>query len=191
MLATVTFDLTQAIIIGIMFSLVLFLNKVSNLEIVPTEVDWNRLRQAGFEVTHELSDIRVVYISGSLFFGAVGQFVEKLEDLPHTNALILSMRGVPMLDVSGLHAIEHIWQRQLKQEGLLLVTGLQPQVAKMCERGGLVEKIGKDKFFWGADQAIQHACQLLLERPASEWDRDLSIDTEVEDEMPFGVVKVE
>jgi SulP family sulfate permease len=193
MLATVTFDLTQAILIGIVFSLMLFINKVSNLEIVPTEVDWKRLRQAGVEVTHEVSDIRVVYVSGSLFFGAVGQFVEKLESLPHSNALILSMRGVPVLDVSGLHAIENIWQHQLKQKGLLLITGLQPQVEKLFQRGGLIEKMGEDKFFWGADQAIQHSCQLLHDHPAQEWNRSLSVDNsdnELDDEMPFGVVKM-
>ncbi|MEI6043062.1 MAG: SulP family inorganic anion transporter [Chloroflexota bacterium] len=202
-LATVTFDLTQAIIIGIIFSLVLFLSKVSNLEIKPTDVDWKRMREAGFEVSNEKEGIKVIYISGSLFFGAVGQFIDTLESLPPSNAMILSMRGVPMLDASGLHAVEHIWQHQLKHSGLLLITGLQEPVTKMFERSGLIEQMGEDKFFWSADQAIRHACELLTESPvstrqvnaasrtASLGATDLTDEEELEDEMPFGVVKVE
>src|SRR5699024_4431163 len=102
MLATITLDLTQAILIGVAVSLLFFLSQVSRLSIVPTEVDWDRLRAAGFQIENELPGVRVVYVSGALYFGAVHQFTEEIEELTETSVLILSMRGVPMVDVSSV-----------------------------------------------------------------------------------------
>jgi sulfate permease, SulP family len=54
MLATVALDLTQAILIGVAISLLVFLAQVSKLTVVSTEVDWNRLRAAGFRIDREV-----------------------------------------------------------------------------------------------------------------------------------------
>lgn len=197
MAATAALDLTQAIIIGVVLSLFLFINQVSRLNIVPTEVDWNRLRTAGHEFAREVAGMKVVYVSGSLFFGAASQFMEALESLPPSPVLILSMRGVPVIDASGLHAIEHIWHTQLKCGGLLFITGLQPQVYRLFERAGLIEGIGPDRFLWSADQAITQACHLLATAQPGEWRGYHEVDEEDRQEelevaeMPFGVVKID
>ena len=46
------------------------------------------------------------------------------------------------MDASGLHAIEQIWQHQLKSGGLLYLTGLQVQPRSLLERTGLMETMG-------------------------------------------------
>ena len=157
MLATVALDLTQAILIGVAISLLVFLAKVSKLTVVSTDVDWDRLRAAGFRIDREVEGLRVVYVSGSLYFGAIVQFIEAMESLPPTKVLILSMRGVPMVDVSSVHAFERLAYQQRRAGGQLLISGLQPQVRSKFERAGLVEEIGEDAFFWSADQAILKA----------------------------------
>jgi SulP family sulfate permease len=162
MLATVALDLTQAILIGVAISLLVFLAKVSRLTVTPTEVDWDRLRTAGFTIDQEIEGVRVVYIAGPLYFGAVVQFVDAIEALPPTQVLILSMRGVPMVDVSSVHAFEHLAFQQRRTGGRLLVSGLQPQVRDKFERAGLVDELGDDAFFWSADQAILYASTLDL-----------------------------
>jgi SulP family sulfate permease len=183
MLATVTFDLTQAILIGLAVSLLFFLAQIARLTIVPTDVDWERLRKAGYDIQTETPGVKVVYISGALFFGAVYQFTEALEQIGDARVLILSMRGVPMADVTSVHAIEHIWETQRAKGGHLLITGLQPQVQALMERSGLVHLIGKDKFFWSADQAIIAASELHdPARPTSEHEPDMM------DDLPLGVV---
>jgi SulP family sulfate permease len=169
MLATITFDLTQAIIIGFVLSLLLFINQVARLDIVSTEVDWKRLREAGFDFHTEHPGIKVVYVTGSLFFGAAAQFQDTLESMEFKPVLILSMRGVPVIDASGLQALEYICDYQHNQGGILLITGLQPQVFRMFERAGLVDTIGADRFFWSADQAIKYACEQLENGLASNW----------------------
>lgn len=191
MIATVALDLTQAIIVGVLLSLLLFISQVSRLHIVPTAVDWERLGIAAPTLAPHPHDIKVVYVSGALFFGASNQLVEQVEELGFCRALILSMRGVPILDVSGMHALEQIWQNQIKRGGLLYLTGLQPSVRNLLERAGLVEEMGADKFCWGADQAITHASIHLTEALACEWRGGRKLESEVgPEDMPLGVVKM-
>jgi SulP family sulfate permease len=173
------------------------MSQVSRLDIRPTEVDWKRLKAAGYEFTREVPGMKVVYVSGSLFFGAASQFMDAIEKLQPSPVLILSMRGVPVMDVSGLHAIEHIWHLQLKNGGLLFITGLQSQVQRLFEHSGLIEGIGPDKILWSADQAITKGGMLLARNRTEEWRGDHHMDEADREEelevaeIPFGVVKME
>ena len=192
MLATVALDLTQAIVVGIVLSLLLFISQVSRLSVVPTQVAWERMKEAGHSFNERVDGITVVYITGPLFFGASSQLVEAIERMPQCPALIFSMRGVPLIDASGLHAIEHIWQLQVKHGGLLYLTGLQPTVQSYIERAGLSNEMGPDKLLWSADQAINAAyaglttgTPVAVLPPADQ--PALTDDAEL-DEMPMGVV---
>ena len=151
MLATVALDLTQAIIAGVLLSLMLFLKDSAKASISIESVDWVK---AGVQPPPYPVAAKVVYVTGSLFFGSVNQIIEFLERQPPVDALILSMRGVPMIDVSSVQAIEHIWREQTDRGAQLFVTGLQPQVRKLCERAGLVDLVGEDHVLWSADRAI-------------------------------------
>ena len=150
MAATVFLDLTQAIVVGLLLSLVVFLRQTSQLSVSIAPVDWSR---AG-HVLEQPPDAQVVYVTGPLFFGSVNQFVERVEEMPFARTLILSMRGVPSADVSSVQAIEHLWRTHVEQGGTLYLTGVQPQVRAMFERAGLVRAMGEEHFLWSADQAI-------------------------------------
>ncbi len=154
MLATVTLDLTQAILIGAFLSGAIFLNEVASLNIEVQEVDPERLRQRGIEVDKALHHVRVAYLTGPIFFAASGNFNEAFAQLDGTRVLILSMRGVPLLDVTGLQVISHLHERLAKTGGTLMLAGVHDNVRRMLERGGLVAEIGEANFFWSADQAI-------------------------------------
>ena len=101
MLATVALDLTQAIIVGIVLSLLLFISQVSRLSVTPTDVDWKRLTQAGFEYDTDDRRYQGRLVSGPLFFGAANQLVDAIEAMPHCRAFEPSMSGVPLTDASG------------------------------------------------------------------------------------------
>ena len=163
MLATVTLDLTQAILIGAFLSGAIFLNEVASLNIEVQEVDPERLRQRGIDVDKALHHVRVAYLTGPIFFAASGNFNEAFAQLDGTRVLILSMRGVPLLDVTGLQVISHLHERLAKTGGTLMLAGVHDNVRRMLERGGLVAEIGEANFFWSADQAIVAAGQ---HRPA-------------------------
>jgi SulP family sulfate permease len=154
MLATIALDLTQAILVGAMLSAVVFVAQISRLEVSLQPVDPDRLRDRGLPVIGGCDHIYVAYLSGPLFFAATSNFNEAFAHLEDVHALILSMRGVPLVDVSGLQAIAHLQERLAGADGTLMLAGLQGRVQQVLERGGVIDAIGMDHVFWGADQAI-------------------------------------
>lgn len=159
MLATITLDLTQAILIGSFVAGAVFLNRIANLDVDISEVDPEKLRQKGIEAEGKCRHVRVAFLTGPLFFAATGQFNETFANLGDTHALILSMRGVPLVDTSGLEAIRSLYERLHQQGGTLMFAGVHDNARRMMERGGLVAEIGEQNFFWSSDQAIVEAEQ--------------------------------
>jgi sulfate permease, SulP family len=157
MLATIVLDLTQAILIGSFLAGAVFLNKIASIHIDVQEVDAEKLRQRGIETEGKCQHIRVGFLTGPLFFAATGQFNEAFANVGDTHALILSMRGVPLIDTAGIEAIQRLQERLHKQGGTLMFAGIHDHARNMMDRGGLVQAIGEENFFWSSDQAIIEA----------------------------------
>ncbi|MCL4261199.1 MAG: SulP family inorganic anion transporter [Anaerolineales bacterium] len=157
MLATVVLDLTQAILIGSFLAGAVFLNKIAGIDISVQEVDTERLKQKGIQTAGKCRHVRVAFLTGPLFFAATGQFNEAFQNLKDTHALILSMRGVSLIDTAGIEAIHRLHERLHQQGGALMFAGVHDNAYNMMKRGGLVETVGAKNFFWSSDQAIVEA----------------------------------
>lgn len=153
MVATVVFDLTIAIVIGIIFSIVMFVVKVSDMQVTVSDIDPDKLNdKADFTEKHKRTC--VVYIAGPLYFGTANRLEEKLPNCDEKDILIFSMRGVPLADISGVQALEELCYRLSKQNTTVYFTCVQPNVMEMFERCGMADNIGKDMFFWSTDKAL-------------------------------------
>ncbi len=154
LLATVTFDLTQAILIGVFLSGLVYLSQSASIDIAVQDVDPEKLRQRGIENAGRCRHVRVAYLTGPLFFAATGNFNEAFARVDNTHALILSMRAVPLIDTSGLEAVSALHQRLRAAGGVLMLAAVNDKVRAYLERAGLTELIGENHIFWSADQAI-------------------------------------
>lgn len=157
MLATVALDLTQAILIGSFVAGGVFLSQIANISIDVQEIDPAKLRAKGIEAEGKCKHVRVAFITGPLFFAATGFFNEAFAQLGDTHALILSMRGVPLIDTAGLEALERLYKKIHQQGGSLMFAGVHDNAMRMMERAGLADEIGRANFFWSSDQAIVEA----------------------------------
>ncbi|NJM42497.1 MAG: SulP family inorganic anion transporter [Anaerolineae bacterium] len=158
LLATAALDLASAILIGVSVSAILFISRLSEIDVTRTDVDIKMLEERGYRLNGNTQDIGVAYVTGPLFFAATANFRKAFDTNKRYRHLVLSMRGVPTIDVSGLELIEELWERKKQQGGELLLCAVQPGVKKMLDRAGLTQEIGEDKFFWSADQAILAIC---------------------------------
>lgn len=154
MVATVAFDLTQAIIVGTMLSAMAFISQIAQIDVEIKSVDHKKLLERGIIPPRQCPHVHVAFITGPLFFAATGHFNEAFAHMRHVHALILSMRGVPLVDTSGLLAIEGLLERVKGEGGTLMLVGAHEQVLEMLERGGLLEQIGRNNIMWSSDQAI-------------------------------------
>ena len=160
LLATITFDLTQAILIGVFISGLFYLSQSASIDITVQAVDPEKLRQRGIGVKGECSHVKVAYLTGPLFFAATGNFNEAFAQVDGTHVLILSMRAVPLIDISGLEAMAALQKRLKAAGGVLMLAAVNDKVLAYLRRGGLTEEIGEDRIFWSADQAIIAAEEL-------------------------------
>lgn len=161
MAATVVLDLTEAIIIGVAFSIILILFKLTDFEISVSDVDPSRLEKIGINLPAISSKkVRVAYLTGALFFAVVDKLSKELHALEgKTEALILSMRGVPVIDLSGIQALVEL-VTELEAHGTeIYLTSVQPKVLDEMRRGGLIEMIGEEYVFDSAEHAIVVAHQ--------------------------------
>ncbi len=154
MIATITLDLTQAILIGSFVVGAVFLNRIANLEVEVVDVDAGKLREKGFELDGKCPHVKVAFVTGPLFFAATGIFNESLSTLNNTAVIILSMRGMPLIDTAGIEAIYRLYENLRERSGTLMLTGVHSNVRKMLERSGLLMEIGEENVFWSSDQAI-------------------------------------
>ena len=153
-LATITLDLTQAIIIGGILSAGIFINQVANLEVDVRTVDVERMRARGMDLKTDCRYIRVAYLTGPLFFAATNTFNEAFAHEEDVDYLVLSMRAVPLIDLSGIEALHSLHDTMAAQGKTLMLAAVHPKVMRMLERAGLDAIIGKENFFWSADRAI-------------------------------------
>jgi len=156
LVATVVFDLTQAILIGFGISTLIFVSQISDLWTLRQPVDPGRLAGGGEDFVHPEHPISIYYLGGPLFFGAARKLLEDIErqDGPHAT-LILSMRGVPLVDATGIEVLREVRRRQEGGGGALLLTGLQPRAEALLRRAGFLEELGDARIFWSADRAIR------------------------------------
>ena len=162
MAATVVFDLTIAIAIGVVVAMLIFILKSSELKIEISDIDDKKL---GYEVDGLHDRIKIVYLAGPLFFGTQDQLTNALENTGSLRGLVFSMRGVPNIDDSAIGELEGIMEDFRKQGTVVLFCGVQHQVVKTMERAGFTEKIGEENILWDAVTAIE------------KLDRDLGIET--------------
>lgn len=155
MTATVVFDLTIAIVIGVAFSIIMFIVKVSDMQVTVAEVDPERLDDLEID-PEKLKYTCVVYISGPLYFGTCSKLEEKISTLGENYNVIFSMRGVTVADISGVEALREYCERLISSGIMVYFSCVQPPVMSMLERCGFKERFRDDMFFWSADKAFKH-----------------------------------
>ena len=159
MIATVVLDLTQAIIIGVAFSSFLIIVKLTDIDISVSEIDKDRLEEVGVHLPKISNKVRIAYLTGAIFFAVVDKLVKQLGKQDSAEALILSMRGVPVIDLSGIEAMIDL-VKELEANGTeVYLTSVQPKVLEEMRKGGLIDLIGEEYVFQSAEQAIVIAQQ--------------------------------
>lgn len=153
MVATVVFDLTVAILLGVLYSALLYMAKSSMIRINFSGIDANKLR-ALKKKTPILETAGVAYITGALFFGAVDEFNHRMAEMPEYDHVILSMRSMPSIDVSGVQAMLGLCLKLKAQGRSVACCGMSDTVRSYFDRAGITALLGEDAYFWSADEAI-------------------------------------
>jgi sulfate permease, SulP family len=157
-LSTLFLELEFAIYVGVMLSLVIYLNRTSKPRIITLAPD-------GDDINHRLINIqkkelpqcpqcKIIRIDGSLFFGAVNYIAKKLQDTPEPNILIISS-SINFIDVAGAEMITQEAQRRHEMGGGLYFVKLKSRNSEILKRGGYLKDLKEDHFFDSKAEGIQ------------------------------------
>lgn len=153
MCATVIFDLTVAIIIGIVVSILLFVRRASNIEIGFSKVENKRFR-SNVDIESSHKNTMVAYITGPLFFATSDKLKGNIESIENCETLILSMRGVATMDMSGLQALMDV-VKSLQEQGIKVIfCGVQHRIMEYLSRSGIKDLVGIENFYFSVDRAL-------------------------------------
>ncbi len=160
---TVLFDLVMAIKFGMILAAFLFLKRMSDISNMRQWVD-KSIDDKNSETLKPVPDNTLVYeIFGALFFGA-STGLSKIVFDEGKNVLVLRMRNVPAMDISGLEALEELLKLCKKRGINLILSHVNEQPMKVMEKAGFIEKIGRGNFCENIDKSLERAESLKISR---------------------------
>ena len=162
-LLTLFFDLVIAIEFGMILAAFLFLKRMSDIAEVR---QWTYIGSPEDERLSEEVDLKyvpkntIVYeVFGALFFGAANVFTSfKHEE--GKNVLILRMRNVPVIDISGIEVLEEILETCKKRKLTLILSHVNEQPYHAMEKAGFIQKIGAENICENIDASLERAEKL-------------------------------
>ncbi len=160
--ATLLLSLDTAILAGVVFSLLLYLNRTSHpalRSLVPDPHDAERKVTPVHPGLAECPQMKILRIEGSLYFGAVEHVARHFDTLrqvaPGQKHLLVMAKSINTVDLAGAELLVHELRRRRREGGDLYLYSLRSPVEQMLEKGGYLEEIGRDHVFRGKRSAFR------------------------------------
>ena len=159
--STLTIALEFAIFVGVLASLLVYLNRTTHpalTRVLPDRQSPQRRFVAADQGTQPCPQLDVLRVDGSLFFGAVEHVQDELEaaraQRPESRHVLLVCSGVNFIDVAGCDFLVNAGRRLRDDGATLYLCNLKSGVRETFERGGYLDAIGADRVFATKAHAI-------------------------------------
>jgi SulP family sulfate permease len=158
--ATLSIALEEAIVVGVMLSLVIYLSRTSRPQVVKRVPDPQHAKRKFTRnpALPECPQMKIVRVDGSLFFGAVNAVQETFRSFekqtPSQKHLIVVASPINFVDVAGAEFLATEAKRRRAQGGGLYFIQLKTAVMKTLRKGGFMEAIGEENSFRSKSEAI-------------------------------------
>ena len=156
---TVFVDLTIAIEVGMVFSAMLFMQRMSKLSnIESVDIDNDILEN----YSSLPKGVDVFEITGPFFFGAAQAYKETLKGIAgDSKVLILRMRYVPFIDSTGIQNFQEVIRDFRIRKVTIVISGVRPEVRKTLTDCGLADIIGSNLICDNFGEAVKKATEEL------------------------------
>lgn len=135
---TVVFDMVVAVSVGVVLAALLFMRRMAEITQARLTNGGESHRAIGSEIPPDLDKRIAIYdIAGPLFFGAAQKAMGSLSSIGvGFSVLVIRLDKVPVMDATGLVALESTVSTLTKHGCVTILTGVQPQPARLIERAG-------------------------------------------------------
>lgn len=156
-LLTVFVDITVAISVGMILACFVFMKQMSQMaKVVPLSTLFQEPSKDLPEKIILPSNVQIYEIQGPFFFGAANILKDLLEESgPPPKTFILRLKEVPMIDASGMHAIQEFYDRCKSRKITLYLTEVKEHTRHDLKKFGLLDQIGEKHIFRTLDDALR------------------------------------
>jgi len=158
----VVFDMVLAVGVGIVLAALLFIGRMAEL------TQARLLQQGDDEESRRLLPRGVAFyeIRGPLFFGAAQNAMSALGAIAaDVQVVILGLGRVPVIDATGLVALESALERLRRARKFVIVAGPLPEPRRIFEKAELEASLDHVLFADDVEQAQQIAIDLVTLNP--------------------------
>lgn len=160
---TVFADLVVAVNIGVIIAILHFVKRMA----ASVEVTQHTSEHLSMELQqHNLPalprDIAVYALDGPFFFAAAETFERVMASIAQPpRILIIRLKWVPFMDITGLQALEEMIKHFQHQEVQVMICGANPRVTQKLNRAGIVDLLGKPHIYKDFEQALSTSLTIL------------------------------
>ena len=150
LLSTLFLELEFAIYVGVILSLILFLDRTARPAIrdavpAPDEGSYHFVPQTN---QPDCCQLKMVFIDGAIYFGAVDhvqQTLRRIDDLnPTQKHLLILAPGINFIDIAGAELLAQEAKRRKDMGGGLYFHRLKEPVVEVLTKGGHLDEIGRE-----------------------------------------------
>jgi len=158
--ATLFLEMEFAILLGIMLSLAIYLNRTSHPHVLVRVPD---VRREGRPFTTdpmlpECPQLKIVRIDGSLYFGAVNHvrsaLKQMLKEHPEQKHLLVVGSGINFIDMAGAEFLVHLAREREEDGGQLYFYDMKEGICSHFKFLNYLLDIGTDNIFVAKKEAI-------------------------------------
>ena len=164
---TVIFDLTIAIEIGMVLSVLLFMKRmseVSNVSVITRELkdEEDQPDPNAIDKKQIPEGVEVFEINGPFFFGAAKKFKDEMAVIEKPPKVrIIRMRNVPAVDATGLQTLKDFYSDAKKHNTHMILSGVHTQPLYAMTQAGIFDLYGEDNIHGNIDDALDRAREVL------------------------------
>ncbi|MCB0459695.1 MAG: SulP family inorganic anion transporter [Flavobacteriaceae bacterium] len=166
---TLLFDLEFALLAGILTSFFFYMERTSKPNIAILGIDKNRnlINIIRDKDSLECSNLKIVRIDGSLYFGSIekiSDYFSKLYDENDIQYVLIAADGINFIDLAAAEWLTNEIIKWQKNRGGIYIAGLKIISQDVLKKGGFIDKIGRNIFFTDKKLAISEIHK-LMEKP--------------------------
>ena len=145
------FSLQMAIFVGVITSILLFLRKVAEPEMV--EYGYNddgELAELSTKSRRPEPEVSIVHVEGELFFAAADLFYEQMRRVgedPNLRVLILKLLNAHHLDATSVMALEELLDYLKEKNCHVLLCEVRRDVLRILKNSGVLSRVNRRNIF--------------------------------------------
>lgn len=142
-------DLEFAILSGVLFSLLVYLQRTSRPLVLDVKPDpspgsYHHTADSGLP---DCPQVKFLRINGSLYFGAVDHVATRFREIdPGQKHLVVAASGINFIDVAGAEMLLAEARRRRAAGGGMHFYRVKDEVRRLLDRGGYADELGPENF---------------------------------------------